>query len=203
MGNQSNKLTELPSMNLLNLMSNRRSIRSFSAKPISEDSLNNIIKASTLGPSGLDKLPFATIIVRDPETKTNIRAVSEKLEQEFYSKSDDNFVNSVSSVGHSFNKPHLTEAPVLLIVIGDTTYPKWRESTWIAVAYIALAIEAEGLGSLTYTPPSYDFLHEILDIPAKFSLEVIIPVGYPEEKPPPKSPRVDGKMFFDKFGNEK
>ncbi|MEA2053993.1 MAG: nitroreductase family protein, partial [Candidatus Thermoplasmatota archaeon] len=46
-------------------------------------------------------------------------------------------------------KEFLTDAPLLIIVAGETDKPYWLESAWIFIAYIILAAESEGLATLT------------------------------------------------------
>ncbi len=203
MNDRSEDINSVSIKDLLKLMGDRRSIRSFSTEPIPEDSLHNILEAPTLGPSGLDKLPFRMIVIQDQDTKQKIRTESERTEQDFYSQSDDDFKKCAVKLGYKPLKPFITEAPVLLLIIADTTKPYWRESTWIAIAYIILAIEAEGLGSLTYTPSNVNCIKEICNVPDHFSPEVVIPIGKPILKPPAKKARMQDKIFYEKFGIEK
>jgi nitroreductase len=181
---------------LLALMRARRSERAFLGKPFPETSLNRILEAATLSPSGLDALPFRLIVVRSPEMKNKIRVESEKHEKDHHETVDENTKEYLMNFDITIEKPFLEQAPILLIVAGDTNSPYWRESTWLAIAYIILAIESEGLGSLTYTPPTTGFLNELLDIPSNFLPEVIIPIGYPESKKSPKNARTAEKIFF-------
>ncbi len=184
---------------LLALMRARRSERAFLATPLPATSLTRILEAATLGPSGLDALPYRLIVVKSPEMKKKIRDESEQYEKDLHKTVDEKTKDYLGNFGRTINKPFLEQPPILLIVAGDTNIPGWRESTWIAIAYIVLAIESEGLGSLTYTPPNIGFLKDLLGIPANFSPEVIIPIGYPKSKKPPKIACTEDKVFFEKF----
>ena len=46
-----------------------------------------------------------------------------------------------------------------------------------------LAIEEEGLATVTYTPSKTVAIREILAIPEGYVVEAILPVGYAAEKP--------------------
>ena len=48
----------------------------------------------------------------------------------------------------------------------------------MSISYMILAAEAEGLGTITYTPSETDFLNDLIGLPKKFTSVVIIPVGY-------------------------
>ncbi len=186
---------------LLDLMRRRRTVRKYQTTPIDEDSLNRIMEAATLPPSSADALPYAFIIVRDEVTKKSIRAGAEAIEKRFHPKMENELKKLIEVKNITAEKPFLTQAPVLLIVAGDTTIPYWLESTWIAVSYLLLAIENEGLASLTYTPSDIDFLRKILDIPRHMSPQVIVPVGHADEEIPPKDTRPEGKIHYERYKN--
>ena len=87
----------------------------------------------------------------------------------------------------------------MLVISGDTKKPYWRESTWLAISYMLLAIEEQGLGTVTYTPNNMNFLREILGLPENYNPEVILPLGVPKEKGVPKASRPEGKVFFEGY----
>ena len=184
---------------LLDIMKGRRTIREFRSDDINSDALDRIIQASTLPPSGADMLPYTFIIVRDKETKTMIRNEAEKVEKNYYENADTDLKKKFLSWGMTHEKPFLTEAPVLMVIAGDTTKPYWRESTWLSIGYILLAIESEGLGTVTYTPSDMDFVRDLMDLPDTFSPQVILPIGFPLNKPSTKSSKAQGRVFFEKY----
>jgi len=82
----------------------------------------------------------------------------------------------------NWQKPFLTEVPYLIAVFSSKKAPYSRESVWIAIGYLLLAIEEAGLASLTYTPPNRSEVAKLLNSPNDYRLEVLIPVGYPNEE---------------------
>jgi nitroreductase len=186
--------------NLLDLMRRRRTVRKYRPTPIAEDSFNRIIEAATLPPSSADTLPYSFIIVKDEATKNIIRDEAESIEKRFHPKVENELKKLIEIKNITAEKPFLTQAPVLVIVAGDTRMPYWLESTWIAVSYLLLAIENEGLASLTYTPSDIHFLRKILDIPEHMSPQVIIPIGHADEEIPPKETRSEGKVHYERYG---
>ncbi len=184
---------------LIDLMRRRRTVRKYLSKPVNEESLNRILEAATLPPSGLDVLPYAFIVITDEKAKQRIRTGAETAESEFHSSVKTEVKKFVDFKKITWEKPFLTEAPVLLVIAGDTTNPYWLESVWIAISYIILAIENDGLASLTYTPSDTGFLRELLDIPPHFSPEAILPIGYSAENLPPKDTRPEGKIFYERY----
>ena len=185
---------------LLELMKHRRSIRAFQEQPVDASKLETILEAATLSPSGADKLPFIIIKVMDDDMKASIREEAEKAEKEFHKKLAPGLEKWFKAKDINFQKEFLTQAPVLLVVVADTAKPYWQESTWLSIAYTLLAVESEGLGTLTYTPSETRFLNQLLDIPDHFSPEVILPIGYPVDTLPSKKTRVKGRVFEEKYG---
>ena len=187
---------------LLELMKNRRTVRNYLPEPVDDMSLDRILQAATLPPSGAGLLPYGAVVVQDPDMKQKIRQGAQKVEMEYYEKLEDRLKDKFDNMGVSSEKPFLTDAPVLLIIAGDTEKPYWLESTWLAISYIILAIENEGLGSLTYTPSDFSFIMDLLKIPDIFSPQVILPIGYPADKIVPKKARPEGRVFFEECSSE-
>ena len=184
---------------LLELMKNRRTIRNYLPEPVSEESLNRILEAATLPPSGAGLLPYITIVVKNPEMKQQLRDEAQKVEIKYHENLTGHLKDKFHAMGISQEKPFLTEAPILLVIAGDPEKPYWLESTWIAISYMILAIENEGLGSVTYTPPKVNFLNQLLNIPENFIPQVILPIGYPVEKMQAKKAQPEGRIYSEEF----
>ena len=165
-------------MDLYKLMKNRRSTRDFLKKEVPEEKLNLILEAGRLSPSGADQKPYAYIVVDDMALKKKIKQYCEDADKKFYNISEKWFKKWMVKKNISLKKDFLVDAPYLIVFAGETDKPYWLESTWISISYMILAAEAEGLGTLTYTPSETDFLNDLLELPKKFTSVVIIPVGY-------------------------
>ena len=182
---------------LLELMASRRTVRSFLTDPVDDASLERILEAVTLPPSGAGLLPYVTIVVKNLEMKQKIRNGAQEVERDYYAKLTGQLKDKFDAMGVNSEKPFLSDAPVLLVIAGDTEKPYWLESTWLAIGYIVLAIENEGLGSVTYTPSDFSFIMDLLNIPDRFVPQVILPIGHHATKKPPKKPRPDGRVYFE------
>lgn len=183
------------------LMFYRRTTRRFKDRPIEEDKLEQILSAGLLAPSGSNKSPYMIYVLRDPEVKKIVREEAEKVEKEFYEKKreqDKEFTTWATKKDLSFSKPHLTEAPVVLSISTDTRYLDKHalESTWLTIAYILLAIENEGLCSVTYTPEPHTFMKDILHLPDYLMPQILIPIGYPlkDDKKEPLRPDLPDRI---------
>jgi len=84
--------------------------------------------------------------------KKEIKQYCEDADKRDYDTSEEWFKKWMVKKNISLKKDFLVDAPYLIVVAGETDKPYWLESTWISISYMILAAEAEGLGTLTYTP---------------------------------------------------
>ncbi len=189
--------------NLYEIMKMRRSVRKYMPDIIPEKSLENILMAGSLAPSGANRQPWLYVVVDDPVLKKKIRLQSEEADARWNAEKGEGFRNWLKKQDITENdKPFLEEAPLLLTVFADTNKPYWFESTWISIAYMILAIEKEGLGTLTYTPGYPEFLNNLLNVPEGYQPQVILPLGYAGESPDPdtrKRKGIDQVVFTNTF----
>lgn len=168
---------------VLSLACKRRSVREYRRDPVNLDDVLYAIKAALQAPSGANLQPWRFIIVEDRRVKAKIREVCEEWEKRFHESPTMPawFRNWLKQRGITWRKDFLTDAPVLVAVAAYKKAPYARESTWLAIGYLLLALEERGLASLTYTPPNPGRVAALLGIPEDYTLETIIPVGFPEE----------------------
>ena len=68
----------------MKLMLNRRSIRDFSSKEVSDKVIENILKTAISSPSGANKQPWSFVVVKSRDLKKKIRIAAEQEEKKFY-----------------------------------------------------------------------------------------------------------------------
>jgi iodotyrosine deiodinase len=130
------------------------------------------------------------VAVSDPALKQQIREAAEKEEAQFYSgRAPEDWIRALAPLGTDEHKPHLTDAPWLVVVFrkayglepdgSKTTYYYTTESVGIAVGFFIAAIHEMGLVTLTHTPNPMTFLQELLGRPANERAYLVLPVGYP------------------------
>ena len=169
-------------------MQKRRSIREFSDRPVSRETIEWIVRAAHSAPSGANKQPWRFVCVQDAETKRKIRLGAEAEEREFYERrANDEWLADLSPLGTDAEKPFLEIAPWLVVVFqltkgddgGQVYYLK--ESVGIACGMLLTAAHLAGLATLTHTPSPMAFLNDILDRPKHERPFLLIPIGYPAE----------------------
>lgn len=181
----------------LNRMKTRRTVRDFSSEPVPFALIENAIATAATAPSGANQQPWTFVVVSDPDIKHQIRVAAEQEEKESYkNRMSQEWLDTLSHLGTNWHKPHLEDAPYLIVVFrqayglarDETTGIKTKvkhyyseESVGIAVGMLLASLHLAGLATLTHTPSPMRFLSEILDRPPNERPYVLIPVGYPAE----------------------
>lgn len=186
------ELSLIKSLEFYEMMNQRRSIRFFSDRKVSEEIICNIIKTAGTAPSGAHKQPWTFVVVKDKDVKKKIREEAEKEEKISYQgRMSQEWLDNLAPLGTTWEKPFLERAPYLIVVFKqqygidkEGNHQKHyyvSESVGIAVGMLISAIHNAGLVTLTHTPSPMRFLGEILKRPKNESAFVLLPVGYPEE----------------------
>jgi nitroreductase len=166
----------------------RRSIRAFSDRAVSRETIEWLVHCAATAPSGANKQPWRFVCVSRPETKHAIRLAAEEEERAFYSgRASEQWLEDLAPLGTDEDKRYLDIAPWLVVVFkltkdddgGQIYYGD--ESVGIAVGMFLAAAQMAGLATLTHTPSPMRFLCEVLGRPPNERPFVLIPVGYPAD----------------------
>ena len=177
------------SARFLEVMRRRRSIRDFDDRAVPRELVVDAIRAAALAPSGANQQPWTFVLIGDePKLRARIRAAAEAEERENYERRmSDEWLAALEPLGTDWRKPHLTDAPWLLVVfeqpygLRDGKRVKHyyvRESVGIAVGILLASLTHAGLATLTHTPSPMGFLTRALSRPANERPYVVIPIGY-------------------------
>lgn len=169
----------------------RRSVRSFSDRSVSEETIRQVVAAAGTAPSGANKQPWRFVAVSEPALKREIRFAAEAEERELYARrANPEWLADLAPLQTGPEKEFLEIAPWLIVVFklvrtdpdaagrsGQVYYA--NESVGIAVGLLLAAIHHAGLVSLTHTPSPMRFLNAILDRPANEKPFLLLVVGFP------------------------
>ena len=147
---------------LFSLLKKRRSIRAFLPEPVPPEKVEAILSAGEHAPSGAHRHPWLFRIITDPMVQRAIRDRCEIADKDWHEKADKKMQRWLKAKHITTEKRFLTEAPVLIVVFGDTKAPYWQESVWICIGYMMLAAVDQGLGTVIYTPGDRSFMNEVL-----------------------------------------
>lgn len=153
------------------LIKNRRSMRKFTEKELTQDEVVALLKAALMAPSSKRSNCWQFVVVEDKEMLHHL--------------------SSCKEMGSSF----LKDAALAIVVLADPLLSDvWIEDAAIASLMIQLQAEDLGLGSCwiqireRFTSdgtPSGEFVHAALDIPLQLQVLSIIAIGHKgmERKP--------------------
>jgi nitroreductase len=171
---------ESETMEVLEAIKGRRSIRAFKNQNVPTEIVKKLIDAARWAPSAGNIQPWEFVIVRKPETKRRLAEAA--LDQSF-----------------------IEEAPVVIVVCanenrssegyalrGKTLY--CIQDTAAAIQNIHLAAYSSGLGTCWIGAFKEEEAREILKIPQGIRPVAIVPVGHPDEVPSPRSRRPLNQM---------
>lgn len=163
------------------ILQNRRCARCFTKEKVSEEHIEQLIKAGLWSPSSKNRYPWEFLIVDQEE-------VIEKLS---YAKQE----------GIEF----IRQAPLLIVVSVDPEISDaWIEDAAVASHSLQLEAESLGLGScwvqirgslFNEEQTSGDFVKEILGMPSHLKVLSIIAVGH---KKFDKSPHSEDELHYSK-----
>jgi len=205
----------------MKVIQDRRSIRDYTAEPVSDQDLDMILEAARQAPSGENAQPWRFIIVKDAETRKRLAAlagggsgrrftaefVTKKMQERFSSLEDEAkkraaFEKLTSGQVSAF----LAKAPVNIVVCGKKDVWDMPYDTSAAIENMLLMVTALGLGACWVIAPCMDIRDEervkaLLGVPEGFKAVSIISVGHPTRphRPRPRIPIKD-LVFLEKWG---
>jgi len=161
-------------MEVLETIKGRRSVRSFTNQPVSEEEIKTLIDAARDAPSAGNIQPWEFIIVKKAEIKHKLAVAA--LDQTF-----------------------IEEAPVVIVVCANTDASRsgygsrgatlyCLQDTAAATQNILLIAHSMGLGTCWVGAFREEDVKETLGIPSDVKPVAIIPVGHRADNPP-KHPR--------------
>ena len=160
-------------MTFQELINHRQSVRKYREKPVEQGKIEKIIEAVHIAPSACNSQPWKLIIVDEPDLKNEVAKAT--------------FSKTVA-----FNKFAL-EAPVIAVLviekakliaqiggsIKNQEYPMY--DIGIAAAHFCLQAEELGLGTCMIGWFDQKKIQQLLKIPEKRKVGLIITLGYPPE----------------------
>lgn len=173
-------------------MDERRTVRQFSPDPVPEQVVHDAIACAATAPSGAHQQPWTFVLVKDPEVRRRIREAAEEEERRSYEgRLGEEWLAALRPLGTDEVKPHLTDAPQLIVVfqqrywLGEDGSKRKHyyvdESVGIAVGMLLSALHLSGLAALIHTPSPMRFLSQVLNRPENEKAFAVIPVGYPAD----------------------
>ncbi len=190
----------------LELVKQRRSVRSFKTDPIPDEEVDKVIEAARFAPSGFNLQPWEFVIVKDEELRSRIiQSVRDvvtliwRMEVTRESWQESRPPADLPPMGFA-------AAPVFIIPFGDTRtrdglpmIHRYSEETWnktfissLASAFIYMHLAATSLGlgsqwvSAVTQPSAQCSIKQLLGIPAPLQIYDMMALGYTNITPQPR-----------------
>lgn len=162
-------------MDIFEAIKNRRSIRAFERKAVSEEQVGRLIDAARHAPSAGNIQPWEFVVVRDQQIKQQL---------------------SIAALNQTF----IEEAPVVIVVCANEARSGQGygsrgvnlyciQDTAAATENMLLTVCAMGLGACWIGAFREEMVRQALNTPTHVRPVAIIPVGYTSEKPVPRRRR--------------
>lgn len=171
-------------METIEAIRTRRSVRTFLNKDVSEDHLGQILEAGRWAPSGLNNQAWCFITIRNTETKVEL--------------------SKLTHYGHI-----IKIAPLMIAVFLDKehmyNYVKDVQSIGASMQNMLLAIHSLGLGGvwLGEILNNREQVNKVLEVPVSFELMGVIAIGHPvSEKRSSERKEISRITFREKFGKK-
>ncbi len=156
-------------MDLFEAVGGRYSCRNYQDRPVEEEKLARILEAARLAPSASNRQEWRFIVVTDAAVRAKLVDMAHK--QKFVGQAPVVIVACAVTDGH-------------LMACGQSCYPI---DVAIALEHIALAATALGLGTCWIGAFDEEPVKKLLGIPAEVRVVELMPLGYPADKPRPKT----------------
>jgi nitroreductase len=172
----------------------RRSITIFKDKPVEEDAILSILDAARWAPSSNNSQPWEFVVVAEKRRKYAIAQLYVEGYKRRAEKTDNDKIRGRIYEILPYLEKELKVPPYLIVVCADPRKSKsYLIDTSAAIENMLIAAWALGLGTnwidLTLTDFAKEFdtktLKEYLFIPEEIVPMAIIPMGFPEQVPPP------------------
>jgi putative NAD(P)H nitroreductase len=183
---------------------NRRSIRDYQSKPVSDEQLRKLFDMVRFAPSALNLQHWDFVIVKDLARRKLLRACTPNSQKQLEEAPVDIIV-----LGNSDITAHLEMVldPVRKErVKGMATQPESSRRMWaqqnanLAAMTLMLAAQSMGLSTCPMTGFNADQVRKEFRIDDKYEIVMIIPLGYAVGAPPtPPKRSAESIMHFEKL----
>lgn len=166
---------------MINAIKKRRAVREFLNEPVSDEKIQELLKAAACAPSANAKYPWELIVIKDQATKDLLAKTTPWA----------TFASSAAAI---------------IAVIGlEADSSEWVEDCSIVAEHIWLEASEQGLGScwiqIRNQSNAEKSVRDILNIPDGLRILCLLPIGVPaKELPEHEGGAIDrNKIKFEKY----
>lgn len=151
-------------MDIMPEIKNRRSVRQYNGRPVTDQQIAALIEAARLAPSGTNKQPWDFIVVKSEEMRRRIAAIDH-------------------------DQKWMLTAPVFIVCVGNEKYRGDGDMERVirdsAIATEHILLQAEHMGISTCWTGWYDQqeMRDLLGLDERCYIIGVVTVGYSDAKP--------------------
>lgn len=171
-------------MDCIEAILTRRSCRKFKNQAVEPEKIKTILECAIYSPSPANKQPWEFIVVTDPEYNICLQEASEEVKKRLADRSGWNWLPD-------FKLTFITEAPVLIVVVGDPSRngaeqflndpsQGYQHACSAAIQNMLLAAHSQGLATLWLSLFEKSDARRIFNIAEDKDPFAIVCLGYPE-----------------------
>lgn len=147
----------------------RRSIRRYTGQPVTDEQVEGVLHAAMAAPSAFNQQSWRFVVVRDPDVRASLSRASKHAGM-------------------------IADAPVAIVVCGDTTAERHPGTYWVqdctaALENLLVAANAEGLGAVWVGVHPWEdraaAVAEAVGLPSHVLPLATVALGWPAESKPP------------------
>jgi nitroreductase len=197
-------------MDALEAIRKRRSVRSYTEQPVSDEDLDEILRLALLAPTGGMAQAWSLIVVRDEDKRRAFGDLIVKGGGEYFRttrpapKDATPEEHAEQAIGYAKKVlGSYDEVPVWIaaLIVPRQAFPEdqasfERDADMVSIAFamenLMVAARAKGLATV---PTIFHYyvdkeLRELLDVPNEVEIPLVSPLGYPTEWPEGLPPRL-------------
>lgn len=187
-------------MDVMQAITERRSIRKYRTEPVTEEALHTILEAARWAPSWANTQCWRLIVVRDEETRSKLAET----------------LRGTRTGRKNAATEAVRNAPVVIVACAERKLsgyyksedeqrvPATDKGEWwfmfdvgLAMQNVALAARALGLGTVHVGLFDASEVARILGIPENIAVVELMPLGRPDEEPPTRPRKAISEFVFD------
>jgi nitroreductase len=162
-------------MDVFTSIKERRSIRRYSATPIADDTISQLLEAARLAPSAKNLQNWKFILITDQTIKNRL-------------------------VPACHNQRFIVQAPLVIAGVADPAYKWYQVDIGIVFEHIALEAVELGLGTCWIGAFQEPEVSGILQVPQHLETVILMTVGYADEHPHTRSRKsIEEIQCFNKY----
>lgn len=178
------------------VLKKRKTIRSFSKRPVNIDEIKDAIYDAFLAPTYNHSKEWYFILVNDLESKIRLTE-TENLKEQITEEIKSSFQDYDPSVREMYldaipkqKKMIIESATAIVIVYKPKTKVSEAKkiydlnglaSVWCAIENLLLSLAEKDVFGVTFIPKNTSGVKKVLGIPEEYEVATIIPVGYKKE----------------------